>query len=155
MKKYNLITSLAWMAVGSLFLKGAISMGLGSLDEPGSGFFPFLMSVLLISFSSILFISSLKKGEGFKFALSERFWPGSYGRGKIVLIVISLVLYVVAFNYLGFVLTTFLFVFFILRFVETLKWVTVVFAAGLTTAGFYAIFEIWLLVNLPAGPLGF
>jgi hypothetical protein len=61
MKKYDLISSLAWIFVGLIFCKGAISFGLGDLGEPGPGFFPFWMSVSLITFSSVQFFSSLRK----------------------------------------------------------------------------------------------
>ena len=39
MKKYELISGLVWMVVGVLFLIGSIGLGLGSLGEPGPGFF--------------------------------------------------------------------------------------------------------------------
>jgi putative tricarboxylic transport membrane protein len=155
MKKQELISSLFWMAVGVIFLMGSIGLGLGSLGEPGPGFFPFVMAVCLVSFSSIHFIfSSIKSGK-FNFAKGERFWPKSDGIKRILFTIIFLFGFVLTLNYLGFVLTTFLFMCIILRFVEPQKWLTVFFIGILTTVLSYSIFQLWLRSNLPVGFLGF
>jgi len=155
MKKHELITSLVWMAVGVLFLIGAIGLGLGSLSEPGPGFFPFVMAACLISFSSIHFMSSLVKDGQFNFATSKSFWPESAGIKKILFTIIFLFGFVLALNYLGFVLSTFLFMFIILRFVERQKWLTVFLIGSLSTVLSHLIFQLWLRSNLPAGFFGF
>jgi hypothetical protein len=156
MKKHiNLISSSAWMVVAGIFCLGGIRLGLGSYDEPGPGFFPFLMSVFLFSFSLILFISSLKKVKQLNVIVSSRFWPESDGIKRILFVVVSLFMYVFVLNYLGFVLTTFFFMFFLLRVIHPHKWITVFLGAGLTAGLSYAIFELWLKAHLPVGPLGF
>jgi len=155
MRKHEIIGSLAWGALGVPFCIGSISMGLGRLNDPGPGFFPFLMSGCLILFASIHFISLLKKGEKFNSAKSERFWPEREGFRRLCFTIVSLFLYIIAIHYLGFIMTTFLFMFFALRFVEPQKWVTVFFITSLTTGLSYAIFQLWLKTNLPEGFLGF
>lgn len=156
MRKYaDLITSLAWMVVAGLFCLGGIELGLGSYDEPGPGFFPFLMSIFLFSFSLILFISSLKKVKQLDRIVSSRFWPESDGIKRILFALGSIFMYVFMLNYLGFPLTTFFFMFFLLKFFHTYKWITVFLGAGLTAGLSYAIFELWLKAHLPVGPLGF
>jgi hypothetical protein len=155
MKKYELISSLVWMAVGVLFLVGSIGLGLGSFSEPGPGFFPFVMAACLISFSSTHFMFSLIKGEQFNFVKSERFWPKSDGIKRILFTIMFLFGFVLALSYLGFVLTTFLFMFIILRFVEPQKWLTVFLIGSLSTVLSYSIFQLWLRSNLPIGFLGF
>ena len=158
MRKYDLISSLAWIAVSAFFCMGAINLGLGNLGDPGPGFFPFLMAVCLISFSLILFISSLKQSK--EFSLSRyrygRFWPEIDGIKRILLIVLSLFMYVFALDYLGFCLSTFFFIFFLSRFIASQKKMTNAFiVAGLITGFTYAIFQLWLKANLPTGYLGF
>jgi putative tricarboxylic transport membrane protein len=155
MKKYELMSSLVWMAVGVLFLIGSIGLGLGSLTEPGPGFFPFVMAACLISFSSIHFISSLIKGGQFNLSAGERFWPQSYGIKKILYTILLVLGFVLLLNYLGFVLNSLLFMFIILRFIERQKWLTVFLMVSLTTVLSYLIFQLWLRSNLPVGFLGF
>jgi len=133
----------------------AIALRLGTLSEPEPGFFPFLMSVLLIILSLILLLSSLKKGGKLSPAESKEFWPEIDGTKRILFVIISLFAYAFTMNYLGFVIATFCYIFFLMRFVFPLKWITVFLGAGLTTGISYAIFELWLKANLPVGPLGF
>lgn len=156
MEKYmDLITSLAWMVVAGLFCLGGIGLGLGSYDEPGPGFFPFLMSICLFSFSLILFISSLKKVKQLNVIVSSRFWPDSDGLKRILFALGSIFMYVIALDYLGFTLTTFFFMFFLLKFFHPYKWIAVFLGAAITSGLSYAIFQLWLKAHLPVGPLGF
>ena len=155
MKKYELMSSLAWMVVGALFLAGAISLGLGTTGEPGPGFFPFVMAAFLISFSSIHFVSSLIKDGHVGSAASERLWPKSDGIKRILLTIILLLGFIFALNHLGFVLTTLLFMLLGLRFVEPQRWRTVFLIGSLATVLSYSIFQLWLRSNLPVGLFGF
>jgi len=64
-------------------------------------------------------------------------------------------MFVIALNHLGFVVTTLLFMFLLLKFIEPRKTRTVLLIACLTTVFAYGIFELWLNTNLPRGFLGF
>ncbi len=155
MKKYNLISSLMWMTVGILFCIGSIGLGLGGLREPGPGFFPFVMSFCLITFSLIHLISSLRKGGESKLSSPGGVWPGKEGLKRVLPIIFMLFIYVIALKYLGFVLTTLLFMILLLRFVEPRRWLAVFLIASLTTALSYGVFQLWLRADLPAGFMGF
>jgi putative tricarboxylic transport membrane protein len=155
MKKYEAISSLAWMAVGIFFLMGSIGMGLGSLRKPGPGFFPLVMAGCLISSSLIHFVSSLIKRKQCELGTGKSFWPGNDGIKRILLTYIFLFGFVLILNDLGFVLSTFLFVFVSLRFVETQKWRTVLLIGSLTAILSYTIFQFLLNAGLPTGVLGF
>jgi putative tricarboxylic transport membrane protein len=84
-----------------------------------------------------------------------RFWPEGEYVTRIVVIIFLLFMFVFALDYLGFVLTTFLFMFSLLKLIESRKLRTLFLIAGLTTVLSYAIFELWLKANLPKGFLGF
>jgi len=155
MRKYDLLSSLAWLTVGVIFFQRSVGLGLGELGEPGPGFFPFLVSVCLICFSSIYFVSSLRKRGQLSSVESSRFWPKSDGLIRISLVVMSLFMFIFTMNYLGFVVTTFLFMFLLLRFIEPKKWLAVLLVACLTTFLSYAIFQLWLKADLPRGGFGF
>jgi putative tricarboxylic transport membrane protein len=155
MKKHELISSLVWMALGVLFLIGSIGLGPGKSDEPGPGFFPFVMAACLISFSSIHFISSLIRAGQSSVGAGKRFWPKNSGIKRILFTIILLVGFVLALNYLGFILNTFFFMLIMLRLVERQKWRRVLLIGSLTTILSYATFQLWLRSNLPAGFLGF
>lgn len=155
MKRYELISSLAWLFVGLAFLAGSRAFDLGNLSEPGPGFFPLLMSVCLISFSLIHFFGSLRKDESSDLSPGERFWPRMGYMARVLLIIFLLLMYVFAMNSLGFVLTTFLFMVVLLRCIEPRRVHAVLLFSGLITGTAYAVFDLWLRVNLPKGFLGF
>lgn len=155
MKKYELIAGLGWMAAGVIFLIGSISLGFGSLNEPGPGFFPFLMAVFLTSFSSIDLIICLRKGKQLDLVMNKKFWPESYDAKKILFTIIFLFMFVVGLKYMGFIFTTIIFMVSLLKLIEPQKWFTVLIIGSLTTGLSYLIFQIWLKANLPVGFLGF
>jgi putative tricarboxylic transport membrane protein len=143
------------MAVGLFFFIGSLILGLGSLSEPGAGFFPFIMSGLLVFFSLVHFLSSLTLDRPEGDLQDKRFWPEKDGIRRIVLMNMSLFMFVVLVNPLGFIFTTFLFLFFLLRFIEPQKWSTVFIITIVSTGSSYLIFQLWLKADLPTGLLGF
>ena len=62
-----------------------------------------------------------------------------------------LFVYTIAVNWLGFLLSTFLFVIFILRLIESKKWWRTLVEALLITIGNYLFFVEWLGLSLPKG----
>ena len=60
----DLISSLFWLAVAIYFsVEGFISLQLGTLSQPGPGFFPFLGGVMLGILSLIQLLKSLKNRD--------------------------------------------------------------------------------------------
>lgn len=113
------------------------------------------MSLILIVLSAGLFLTSLRKRTGFNFVEIRKDWSDREALRRISLTILFLAGYVFALNYLGFALTTFLFIFLLLRFIVPQKWPTVILASFLVATGSYAIFEMWLRAHLPVGFLGF
>ena len=86
--------------------------------------------------------------------VKENFLPERDSLKKLLLALVALFTYVLVLKYLGFVLTTFLFMVFLLRFIEPQRWIVVFTAAILTSGIAYLIFNLWLKVQLPRGILG-
>ena len=74
---------------------------------------------------------------------------------KIALVLLSLLLYAFFLERLGFVLTTFVLVSFLLGCIEGTNWFRSVGVAGAAALASYAIFELWLKIRLPKGLFGF
>ncbi len=154
-KNRDLISSLFWIGVGTLFCLWALKYGFMRLGTPGAGFFPFITGIILISLSSIIFISSLpfKKRKG-DVEFGEKFFPQKDSLKKILFALVALFAYGVVLKYLGFLLATFLFMIFLLRYIEPQRWTTVLTASLLTSIASHIVFKLWLKVQLPAGILG-
>lgn len=150
MRKYNQISSLLCLLVGLGFATGGIRYGFGSWREPGAGFLPLLFGMLLASLSVFLFILSLKRGPGGE---TKPFWLEEGSRRRIVLTFLSLVAYTALLKKIGFILTTFLFVLFLMKEISRKGWMlSLVVALAFSLLG-YGLFSLVLGVVLPKGTL--
>jgi putative tricarboxylic transport membrane protein len=141
--------TLFWVAVGSLVCYGATRLGLGSVTEPGSGFIFFWLGLILVMLSLAVLAESLHSSENIVQAHREMNWV------KIALVLLSLLFYAFFLERLGFVLTTFLLLSFLLGWIEQTSWTRSLGVATAAALGSFAIFELWLKIRLPKGIFGF
>ena len=130
----------------SLFVcQQSMVIGLGTLRHPGSGLVVFAAGAWV----GILALVLLTQSRRIELQEEER----TSEKGKVWLISLSLFGYAVAVNWLGFVLSTFVFVFIILRLIEFERWWLIGMKAALITFGNYLVFVVWLGLSLPKGVL--
>ena len=143
-------SSLLWLGIAVLICIGSLRLSLGSFNNPGPGFFPFGAGLILGMLSAVVFIQTRRAasstGEDKKSVLIS---PGA-GK-KIVLTTVALLAYVVGMEYLGFLVSTFFFLAFLLRVIEPQRWGVVLLESLLASGMCYFIFQIWLRVELPRG----
>ena len=138
--------------IGLAFCIASISLGLGEMHQPGPGFLPFIMGAVLLFLSSVIFLSALwKKKVTNEEPIAREM--GKYRKG--VLILLALVFYNIALSFLGFSVTSFLFVFFLMKIVEAQRWTVTTVMALCSAVGFDLVFRLWLMLDLPTGPWGF
>jgi putative tricarboxylic transport membrane protein len=143
----DLISSLFWFAVAIYFsIEGFIHLTVGTLSQPGPGFFPFLGGVVLGLLSLIQLLKSIKTRDSISL-------PGLKSP-KFLLAIGATLAYLLLLEQIGFVTITFLFLFLLFR-LEYKRWVisTALALAGAVSS--YALFRLWLKTQLPAGPFGF
>ena len=141
--------ALLWVAVGFLACYGATRLGLGSVTEPGAGFIFFWSGVILAILSIIVCADSVRSPEETTREMGEMNWT------KIALVLLSLLLYAFFLERLGFVLTTFVLVSFLLSCVEGKNWSRSLGVACAAALASYGMFEWWLKIRLPKGFFGF
>ena len=152
MNLWEKITILFWFLIALLICFESSKLGIGNFAHPGPGFFPILLSIIL-GFLSILLIlknhfQKRKPSEGEK---AEHF--GSWN--KVFWVLCALSFYAFFLNRLGFLLVTFLTMFFLYRKMGDHRWPFAFSASLLTTVACYFVFQFWLSANLPKGMLGF
>lgn len=142
------MTSLFCLCLGLVFIGGGLKMGLGPLNAPGPGFFPAVIGGVLSSLSAALFVTASRK-KGFP----ERgsFWKPGGSRVKVFSSLLSLFFYLAFLDSLGYLLTTGLFILFLLKFVGKKGWVASILMAVIASLGSYAMFKMGLGVLLPKG----
>lgn len=124
---------------------GALGMPMGTLGDPGPGFLPFWVGVALATISLALIASALLDGAT----------PGAQTghRGRVGWMLMGLLLYALALEFLGYLVTTFLLLGAFLAILGQRRWAVVLAFAVLATGGSYALFSLWLRVPLPRGVL--
>jgi putative tricarboxylic transport membrane protein len=142
----DLTSALFWLAIAIFFSIEALThLKLGTLHQPGPGFFPFWAGVVLGLLSLVLIFNSLKNRE--KLSLS------GLKSSKFLLATGAILAYLLLLETLGFVTITFLFLFLLLR-LEYKGWMFSAFSALVGALASYAIFQLWLKTQLPTGPFG-
>ena len=97
----------------------------------------------------MVLVESLRSSEEIVQETGEMNWV------KIALVLLSLVSYAFFLERLGFVLTTFVLLSFLLGWIELTNWPRSLGVASAAALGSFAIFELWLKIRLPKGILGF
>jgi putative tricarboxylic transport membrane protein len=143
----DLASSLFWLAVAVFVsFEGFINLKLGTLHSPGPGFFPFWGGVVLGALSLILLLNSLKD--------MGRLSLSGLKSSKLLLVTGALLAYLLLLETFGFLTITFLFLFLLFR-MEYRGWVFSAVTALVGAVSSYALFQLWLKTQLPAGPFGF
>ena len=143
-------SSLLWLGVAVIICIGSLRLSLGSFNNPGPGFFPFVAGLVLGVLAAVVYVQARRAASSTK----ENKKPVLISPGgvkKIVLTTVALLAYVVGMEYLGFLISTFIFFAFLLRSIEPQRWSVVILESLLASGVCYFIFQIWLRVELPRG----
>jgi len=146
-KKDDILSGCILIAISIYFLRESNSLPPSSLGIPGSAFFPRLVCFAFVIFGGILIIRSFKKGE------AERKITLILKQDLIRVLAVILLcgIYIFSIPFLGFILTSILFIVF-LMFIFQVKRIGIIILWGfLVTLIIYFIFKILLKVPLPAG----
>jgi putative tricarboxylic transport membrane protein len=152
MKNRDLVSSIVWTALGGLFVVAALQQGLMRKGVPGPGFLPFFSGIALILFSLFVLIPAL--GQRVEI-VSKNFFPERGSFRKLAFAVMALFAYGVALEYVGYLISTFVFMFLMARLIEPKGWLPVTLMASVTAVVSYLLFVVFLEVQLPKGPFGF
>jgi len=148
MLKGNRLTALFFILFSLFVCQQSTVIGLGTLRHPGPGLLAFGAGASVGVLALVLLIRSMISPEGQAEAADR---GRTLRKGRFLLICLSLFIYTAVVNRLGFLLSTFAFVLFILRMIETERWWRTVIKSILITIGNYLIFVVWLGLSLPKG----
>jgi hypothetical protein len=146
MRIYDQVSSLCWLLVSIAVCVESISLGVGTLRHPGTGFMAFGVSSLLGILSLTLFSLSTLRAEEAKI---QPFFSGSYWK-RVFLVLLAIVAYAELMPIGGYLISTFLLMSFLFWIVKgRLGWVLILSSA--TTLITYYVFSVWLNCQFPPG----
>lgn len=152
MIKADRISGSFWLIFALIVIIESYRLGLGTLHRPGPGFVFFWAGIFL----GILSLVTVFRAWGSrKVEEPEMLALGKQNTMKIVLVLISVFLYAIFMEKMGFILVTLLLLIFLLLFIEKKSWLYSTLVSIAMTASAYLIFEVWLKSQLPKGFLGF
>jgi putative tricarboxylic transport membrane protein len=140
---------------GVIFVFGAVvafdSYRLGARwgdDGPQAGYFPFYVGLLICLSSAVTLVRALRNT-----ALAEESFVERAQLKLIFTVLVPTVVYVGFIAFLGFYVSSTLFIaYFMRRLGKYPWWMAVLVSVGVSVA-FFLTFEIWFAVPLPKGPL--
>jgi putative tricarboxylic transport membrane protein len=134
-KKRYMIVHLLWIVLSIMICLGSVQLNLGALTEPGPGFMPFVIGVLLL----LLSIASLLEENR---SIKEQILPSMPRERalKLIFTMVALWLYAILLPVAGFVLTTFALMLFLFKVIEKVRWQMAVIASGLSVVVCYFLF---------------
>jgi putative tricarboxylic transport membrane protein len=153
MKKVEMITGVFLLFLSGAVIWGALQMPPSASFGPGAGFLPFWLGVLLAVLATILFVSAWRRPATEK--NNKSIFPGKQALITVTLVMGGLAGYILLIEVLGYLVNTFLFVFFLMKVVQREKWPLTLGVSLGTTVGLFLIFQVLLRITLPSNMFGF
>lgn len=144
------MTSLGVLIASGLITCGSINIEVGTFRNPGMGLFPLLLGLTMGALGIILFLQSRKKEvdgtSGAFFTKDVRY---------AIFVMISILIFPIALEILGFPISIFLILLFTLRLMEPIKWLKVFLIIGMCEVFIIFLFVYLLRIRIPTGIFGF
>lgn len=150
MKKYDIIPIFFWIGLSLFVMVLSYKLEIGELHHPGPGFLPFYVSALISIISLYLLLSYVLKKGGRGVTVIED--QGQIAFWKIAIVVISLIVYGLLLEKLGFLIATFILVNILFKTAGMKRWSFTLMGSVLTVLVTYLLFTS-LGLNFPKGIL--
>ena len=136
------IGSLFWLVVGIFFAIEGIRLNVGTLKNPGPGFLPAVMAILLALFSLFILIKGLPKSKA---PLPRISWK------RQLLAVVSVFFYIFLLEFFDFLLSTFIFMFILFGILikEGNRWPKVLLYSAAVAVAAWIVFYVAIRIPFP------
>lgn len=148
------ISSLVWLLAGLFItIKSIFSLELGTVRDPGPGFFPLILGIALSFLSLAILIGAIlakpEENRSLRKLWAGLSWP------KMFYTIGVLLIYPIILDMVGFLLTTLFILTLLCIGIEPKRWKLGIALSILASVCSYVLFDWILQVQLPRGLLGF
>lgn len=149
MKNAELWGGLAWLAFSVFVVVAGRNLGIGAVNDPGSGFLLFWLGLLMCVFSaSILYRGLVAGGPSLASLWQETRWR------KTLVVIASLCVFALLLDKVGFLLAAMPLMLVLLRAVDPVPWrIALPIGVGATLLIWWLLKRL-LLIQLPSGVFG-
>jgi putative tricarboxylic transport membrane protein len=150
-KRIRVYCNLFWLLFSLIICIEAYRLKIGTLHEPGPGFFPFGAGFIMLLLSLAALFQSVTRRKYVEATSRQetfRWW-------NIVIILAAITVYALSLEKVGFLINTFLFMCLLLKVVEPQTWKTTLMGGLITTLAANLVFNVVFRTQIPKGILGF
>ena len=151
MKRYDQISGLVCLCIALLICFKSSQLPIGSWRDPGPGFLPLGSGI----FFGLLSVALYFQGRIRKLEETEQLWFPKRKWKTLILVLAATFGYAIFLEILGFIFSTFLLLFFLLKVIEPQRWIVAIGGGVFGSLSAYALFGLLLRVQLPKGFIGF
>ena len=151
MKRIHLYCNIFWLLFSLILCIESYRLNIGAIRNPGPGFFPFCVGLVMAGLSLIAIIQSERKCERKEGSGHEepfRWW-------NIAIILAAILVYALVLETVGFLICTFLFVSLLLKVVEPQSWKATILGGLIMAVSADILFNLILQSQIPSGIFGF
>lgn len=155
MKNRDKIMAIFWTLLGITIAVWSFTFPFGNLEDPGPGYFPFALGFIIALIGILMLIQTRKvENQNRSRPVKPHVSRGPAVR-RVLLYLTAMMLSAIFLETLGFVVTMFLMMLFMMRTIAPQRWRTALFYSVVSASGSLFIFKILLKTQLPEGFLGF
>ena len=151
MGRIFLYCNLFWVLFSVITCIEAYRLNLGTVHEPGPGFFPFGAGFIML----LLSLAALLQSRAKKQKVEETSRQETFRWWNILIILAAITAYALSLEKIGFLINTFLFMCLLLKVVEPQTWKTAIIGGLITTLAANLVFNVVFRTQIPKGILGF
>ena len=154
MERREKFMAMFWVLLGLTISFWSATFPFGGLKDPGPAFLPLGCGLILILLGSIMIFQEKTRHADLSTKPFERLLPHGAAGKRVGFAMGSMLLSIILLTPLGFVLTVFFLILFLMRTIHPQKWRVAIFYAFVSAVGSFIVFKVLLRTQLPGGFLG-
>ena len=155
MKKKDSSMAIFWILLGLTISIWSSRFPFGGLAHPGPAYFPLGTGLAITVLGVIMLFHAGRGGKSSSSDRSDPLIPQRAAVKRVGFCLCGMALSAVLFEPLGFVLSMFFMILFMMRTIDPQKWKTSLFYSLVSALGSFFVFKVLLKTQLPSGFLGF